>query len=88
MEQEKEIIERLTRIEKIVSEKKQVMNFDEFCEYAAISHSFGYKLTSSNSIPFYRPHGKLIYFEKAEVDTWLLKNRIKTVSEIKNEGNR
>lgn len=82
MSQEQELSGKLDQILTILKKQKQIMNLDAFCAYTGFSHSFTYKLTSGNQIPFYRPSGKLIMFEKTEVDEWLTKNRIKPFSEI------
>lgn len=83
---EKQILEYLAEIKSLLlSKTKQVLTFEEFCEYAGISKSYGYKISSSNQIPFYRPNGKLIYIARADADIWLLQNRVKSVSEIKEE---
>jgi excisionase family DNA binding protein len=81
-----EILKRLDNIEKLIGSinliRKDVLNFNEACEYLEISHSHLYKLTSSDTIPHYKPNGKKIYFNRAEVDTWLLRNRTTTTDEI------
>lgn len=77
------ISDKLDEILELLKAPKQIMSFEQFCEYASISKSHGYRLTHSLSIPFYRPTGKLIYFEKAEVDKWLRRNRVKSMDEIK-----
>lgn len=82
MSEEQELRGKLDQILTILSKQKKIMNLDAFCAYTGFSHSFVYKLTSTNQIPFYRPSGKLIMFEKSEVDEWLTKNRIKSISEI------
>lgn len=83
---EKQILEHLAEIKSLLlSKTKQVLTFEEFCNYAGISKSTGYKLTCTNQLPFYRPHGKLIYIERSDAENWLLQNRVKSVSEIKNE---
>ncbi len=81
-----EILKRLDNIEKLIGSinliRKDVLNFNEACEYLEISHSHLYKLTSSDTIPHYKPNGKKIYFNRTEVDTWLLRNRTTTTDEI------
>jgi len=74
---------QLNRIEEtLISQNAEIMDFEKTCDYLNISKSFLYKLTSKNRIPFYKPNGKKIYFEKGELNKWLLKNRIKTTEEI------
>lgn len=79
------IEQKLERIEKLLISQKTVLNFEELVEYTGLSQSYLYKLTSKNEIPFYRPNGKQLYFNKVEIDTWLLRNRSKTNEEIQNE---
>ncbi|MGB3150392.1 MAG: helix-turn-helix domain-containing protein [Maribacter sp.] len=67
--------ERLDRIEKMLTHKKKVLTFEETCEYMGVSRSFLYKLTSRRQIPHSKPNGKMIFFEKSEVNDWLLRNR-------------
>jgi len=77
------VTNQLTRIEEILkSQNAEVMDFEKTCDYLNVSKSFLYKLTCKNRIPFYKPNGKKIYFEKGELNKWLLKNRIKTSEEI------
>tara|TARA_R110002051_G_scaffold238501_1_gene299278 strand:- start:718 stop:1020 length:303 start_codon:yes stop_codon:yes gene_type:complete len=80
------IIERLNSIEKLLVEQqtmqKQVLNFNETCKYLELSQSHLYKLTSTGAIPHYKPNGKKIYFNRTELDNWLLRNRIDSQYEI------
>jgi excisionase family DNA binding protein len=67
--------ERLTRIERLLLVNKAVFDFDELAHYTGLSKSHLYKLTSTGGIPCYKPTGKRIYFDKAEIDSWLLSNK-------------
>ena len=40
---------------------------EEAARFMDIARSSLYKMTSDRSIPFYRPNGKMIYFEKADI---------------------
>jgi excisionase family DNA binding protein len=51
-----------------------------------IARSSLYKMTSDKSIPFYRPNGKMIYFEKADILKWIRKNRIMPVMYDEDKG--
>ncbi len=80
---ENNIEQRLDRIEKLLlSSQKTVLNFEELVEFTGLSQSYLYKLTSKGEIPFYRPNGKQLYFNKTEIEAWLLRNRSKTNEEI------
>ncbi len=86
MSKEVQIIERLERIEKLISSQthgiKKVLSFNEACQYLELSKSYLYKLTSSGAIIFYRPSGKKLYFKRKELDEWLLRNRSKSSDEL------
>jgi excisionase family DNA binding protein len=55
---------------------KEVLTSDEAARYMGISKSYLYKLTMTGEIPHYKPTGKLCYFNRAELEQWLLKHRI------------
>ena len=84
------ILEKLERIEKLLETKqamqKQVLNFNDACIYLELSQSHLYKLTSTGSIPHYKPNGKKLYFKREELDTWLLRNRSNSIDEIEQEA--
>ncbi len=85
-----EIIKRLERLERLIESQsintKEVLNFKETCQYLELSESHLYKLTSSGTIPHYKPNGKKIYFNRPELDTWLLRNRTNSKEEIEQEA--
>jgi len=72
------------------SDKQQtsstILSIDEVCEYAKISKSHCYKLTSQNLIP-HSKKGKRLYFNKEEIDNWLLSNPVKTAQQIEQDSN-
>ena len=84
MENFKEINERLQKIEALLLTQKTVLSFDEGSVYTGLSKSHLYKMTSTGGIPCYKPHGKNIYFDKQEIDGWLLQNRKATTEELDN----
>ena len=80
------ILERLDRIERLLFSNKEVLTFEEACEYTGISRSYLYKLTASNTIPHSKPNGKMIFFEKKKLNEWLLQNSIKSNDQIEAEA--
>jgi excisionase family DNA binding protein len=66
---------------------KNVLTFEEGCIYTGYTKSFMYKQTSQRKIPHYKPQGKMIYFERAELEKWLLRNRITPANEIDEQAN-
>lgn len=83
-----QIIEDLKEIKDLLFLQKTVLSFDEACTYCCISKSKMYKHTSANNIPYYKPEGKLIFFKKDELDTWLLRNRQSSNDELQREATK
>ena len=69
------ILERLDRLEKLLLGNKEVLTFDEACDYTGISKSYLYKLTAAGKIPYSKPNGKMVFFEKKLLVTWLLQHQ-------------
>ena len=65
---------------------KEVLNFEEAAIFLNFKESYLYKLTSAQKIPHYKPLGKLCYFNRLELESWLMQNRINTVEEIEAEA--
>lgn len=65
---------------------KRILTLDEVSSYTGMSKSYLYKLTATQKIPHYKPIGKLIYFEKDELDAWLLQNRVSTSNELESKA--
>ena len=80
------ILARLDRLEKLVIANKEVLTFEETCDYTGISRSYLYKLTSSGNIPHSKPNGKMIFFEKKKIVRWLLQNARKSTRKIDAEA--
>ncbi|NDV80754.1 helix-turn-helix domain-containing protein [Bacteroides sp. 51] len=68
------IIARMEKIENALYCIKGTLNFKEAREYLDLSNSQLYKLTRNGDIPYYKPTGKLIYFNKQELDEWVCRN--------------
>jgi len=81
-----EIIMKLDRIENLLLSQKAVLNFDETAEFTGLSKSTLYKKTMRAEIPHYKPNGKQIYFNRAELEKWLQRNRVKTQEEVEAEA--
>ena len=78
-----EFLERLTRVEDLLNERKSVLTMEEACRYLGVSHSSMYKLTSAKAIPHYKPRGKMIFFDRLELETWAKRNGQVSISEAK-----
>ena len=83
---EKSIEMRVAELEKQVFCTKNVLSFEEASRFLNLSKSYLYKLTSGNLIPHYKPQGKMLYFEREELEAWLRRNPIKTRAQIEAEA--
>lgn len=80
---DEEILQRLQAIERYsLLAAKNVFTIDDAALYIGVTKSTIYKLTCEKRIPFYRPNGKLIYFDKKEIEDWMRQNRVGTDHEI------
>ncbi len=85
---ETSIEKRVAELENLVFLSKNVLSFDEASKFLNLLKSYLYKLTSGNLIPHYKPQGKMLYFEKAELEAWLRQNPVKTQAQIEQEAQK
>lgn len=65
---------------------KEVLTTDEAAKYMGVSKSYLYKLTMAHQVPYYKPMGKMCYFNRLELEQWLQSNRVSTASEIESRA--
>lgn len=65
---------------------KNVLTFDEAVEYTGYSRSYLYKLTYAGIIPYSKPNGKSIFFDRQKLEAWLLGNPRKSLLEKQQEA--
>lgn len=76
------LTEILENMEERKVSRKKFLTVKEVASYLGWSESQVYKLTSANVIPFYRPHGKTIFFKKVEIEEWIQSGRVETTDEF------
>ena len=85
-----EILKRLENLQRLIESQgiysKEVLNFNEACQYLELSQSHLYKLTSAGNVPHYKPNGKKLYFKRTELETWLLRNRSMSAEEVEQQA--
>ena len=79
---------RVEELEQMLFLQKNVLSFDEASKFLNLSKSYLYKLTSGNLIPHYKPQGKMLFFERADLEAWLRQNPIKTQVQIEQEAQK
>ena len=67
---------------KVSLNTKEVLTSDEAASYMGVSKAYLYKLTMGRKIPHYKPMGKMVYFNRQELEQWLQANRVATDVEI------
>ena len=85
--------EQLKEVAELVAQNtifttKEVLTSNEAAAYMGVSMSYLYKLTAKQEIPHYKPMGKMCYFNRKELETWLQQNRCATATEITDRANR
>lgn len=73
---------RVETLENLLYDGKQVLNSEEAAIFLGMARSSLYKMTHRHEIPFYRPNGKVIYFEKEELIKWMRSCRESSEKEI------
>ena len=84
---DKSLEQRISNIEENLYLNKNVLSFDEASKFLNLSKSYLYKLTSACLIPHYKPQGKMLYFDKSELEEWLRHNPVKTQAQISEQAN-
>lgn len=57
---------------------KRVLNIDEACEFLGYKKSYIYRLTSMGVLPYSKPNGKKLYFDRDKLERWMLSNASET----------
>lgn len=65
---------RLNKIESMLYEAKEMLTTKEAADFMGISVSMLYKFTCRQEIPYYKPRGKMVYFDRQELQEWMRKN--------------
>ena len=76
----------LAEIENLLLAQKRTLNVKELCRFTGLSESFIYKLTAAKRIPFSRPNGKIIFFDREKIQSFLLSNPIDPTEDIEQEA--
>ncbi|RTY67687.1 helix-turn-helix domain-containing protein [Flavobacterium sp. LB2P53] len=80
-----QIEEKLFNIQNSISKLslavKTIFSVEEASAFLNLKPSYLYKLTSDKRIRFYKPNGKLLYFKKEDLESFLLRNPSETIKE-------
>jgi excisionase family DNA binding protein len=70
----------------IIYTQKAILTTDEACKYMGIAKSTLYKMMMRKQIPYSQPSGKVAYFDRQELEAWLMRNRQSTADEISDKA--
>ena len=83
----KNVFDKLTAIESLlVATQPKPLTLKEAAEFLDFSRSYLYRLTSQGRVPCYKPEGKRVYFDRAELVDWLKRNRNRTQEETEEKA--
>lgn len=60
---------------------KTMLTVEEVALFTGLSTGYIYQLTHSRQIPYYKPRGHVLYFNRHEIDAWMQQNRCNTQGE-------
>ena len=85
---ETQILNELQELKKLtLLGVKKALTMSDCSLLTGLSKSHLYKLVCAKKIPYYKSDGgKLTYFDKQEIEAWLLLHRVKTTDEIETEA--
>lgn len=64
------------------------MTTAEAAEYIGVKKSYLMKLMMKKAIPYYKPNGKLCYFDEADLNHWLRRVRIPSEEELDQQAQK
>lgn len=86
---EEAIMQKLEAIEQnMLLASKTVLMIQDVSALTGLSASTIYQMTSKHQIPHYKPTGRLLYFDRQEVEAWMKQNRIGTISEAQQAASK
>ena len=83
-------IDKLEAMLKVISrQRKKYMNIKEVGDRLGVTRSRMYKLTMEHNLPFYKPTGRTLLFDREQIYGWIQQFLVpprKTAEEIKAEA--
>lgn len=64
-----------------MAEEKRVLKVKDVMALTGYTRDYIYKLVWLKKIPHYKPNKKRLYFERGEIENWMLQGRVTTKAE-------
>lgn len=82
MLQQHNLVMQINELRERINKPKDLLTLKEAADFLGFSQSYTYKMVHEGMLPCFKPFGKVIYFERAELEAVLRTNRMATVDEI------
>ena len=83
------IFELLKEIKQLImNQNLELLDLNQAAEYLKLKPSYIYSLIHLKKIPYYKPLGKRVYFDKSELNKWIKESKIKSVDEVEEDYNK
>ena len=69
-----------------MEQTNQLISTAEAAKFLGIKVSYLHKLMMRRVIPYYKPNGKLCFFDKAELEAWMKNVRVASQAELDPTG--
>ncbi len=69
-----------------MNQERNKLTTTEASHYLGVTQGYLYKMMMRREISYYKPNGKLCFFDKADLDAWLTRCRVKSQDEIDAEA--
>lgn len=84
---EDKILEQLDRIERnTLLAAKNVLTIRDVSALTGLSLSWIYKATCERRIPHYKPSGKILYFDRKEIEDWMRQGKQLSNDELEQQA--
>lgn len=61
---------------KISNITKKVLTLEEAAMYLGITKNYLYQLVHRKAISYYKPNGKMLYFDKSDLNKFMRRNKV------------
>ena len=83
------VYEELEGITKLLENQNlELLDVKQAAEYLKLKPSYIYSLIHQKKIPYYKPLGKRVYFNKLELNKWITESKIKSVDEVEEDHDK
>ena len=82
----KKFFDELAEIKSLITvSNAEYIGIDEASKHLGLSKNYIYSLVHKGKIPFYKPNGKKIYFNRLELNDWIAKSKVQSLEEMARE---